>query len=252
MKCQTRLLLALALPLQAHAGFWNDICQAILGRPLTPPYSRSRVESVLRSVQEFWRAEFDARGWAFEDLRLVLFEGQVRTPCGLLETAGGPLYCPANRRLYVDRRFFSAAKAYLGPPTQALLIYAMAHEFGHHLQALRSVSQTAQDYGQPLWSGPDATEVQSRLEYQADCLAGIYLKKMASAGRLEAAALTDIRRRVGRLGDEAQAAIAARHGKRSEPQTAHGTSEGRRAWLDNGISDPRLEACETFDFKVFQ
>src|SRR3954464_15135810 len=50
---------------------------------------------VLGSTEEVWSTVFQRSGATYRAPTLVLFEGQVRSACGMAQAAMGPFYCPS-------------------------------------------------------------------------------------------------------------------------------------------------------------
>jgi predicted metalloprotease len=53
------------------------------------------VRVVLADTEDTWRSEFRKMGKTYQDPKLVLFNGQVRSACGFSRDATGQFYCPA-------------------------------------------------------------------------------------------------------------------------------------------------------------
>src|SRR5262249_36318410 len=110
----------------------------------------------------------------YEQPRLVLFSGAIRSACGGATTASGPFYCPGDHKVYLDLSFFDEMRAHLGGGGDFAYAYVIAHEVGHHVQNLLGVfdqAQRAGGRGQPM-EGANGLSV--RQELQADCLAGVW------------------------------------------------------------------------------
>ena len=61
---------------------------------------------VLADTEDTRRALLPQVGGSYEDPRLVLFTGAVRSACGTTSSAVGPFYCPADHKVYLDLTFF--------------------------------------------------------------------------------------------------------------------------------------------------
>jgi predicted metalloprotease len=64
----------------------------------------------------------------------VLFNGGVRSGCGLADAGMGPFYCPLDRQVYIDLSFYRELKQRFGAPGDFAQAYVIAHEVGHHVQ----------------------------------------------------------------------------------------------------------------------
>ncbi len=101
------------------------------------------VAAVLGSVEDTWRARFAEGDMAaygangpYAAPTLVLFDGIVASGCGTASSATGPFYCPLDRKLYLDTSFFAELEGRLGAGGDFSNAYVIAHEVGHHVQAL--------------------------------------------------------------------------------------------------------------------
>jgi predicted metalloprotease len=61
---------------------------------------------VVADTEDTWKAILPKLGQRYEEPRLVLFTGAVRSGCGLGSSAVGPFYCPMDQQVYLDLSFF--------------------------------------------------------------------------------------------------------------------------------------------------
>jgi predicted metalloprotease len=61
---------------------------------------------VLASTEDVWKEVFSASDQPYEEPRLVLFSGAVRSACGTASAAVGPFYCQLDQQVYLDTSFF--------------------------------------------------------------------------------------------------------------------------------------------------
>ena len=95
---------------------------------------------------------------------LVLYDGQVRSGCGVAQSAMGPFYCPNDEKLYVDLAFFRELQTRFRAPGDFAQAYVIAHEVGHHVQKLTGTMQRSRTArGAPVQPGFGATRVAGRL-----------------------------------------------------------------------------------------
>ena len=102
------------------------------------------VRVVVGSTEDVWTPLFQQAGARYEPPTLVVFRGATPTACGTGQSAMGPFYCPADRKVYLDLDFFDTLKQRLGAPGDFAQAYVIAHEVGHHVQNLLGISEKAQ------------------------------------------------------------------------------------------------------------
>ncbi|MBR7551708.1 neutral zinc metallopeptidase, partial [Mycobacterium tuberculosis] len=56
------------------------------------------VSVVLKDTEEVWGQIFSENNMQYQQPKLVLFNGMVRSGCGNASSATGPFYCPADQR----------------------------------------------------------------------------------------------------------------------------------------------------------
>ncbi|HXE58413.1 MAG TPA: neutral zinc metallopeptidase [Gemmatimonadales bacterium] len=201
------------------------------------------VSFVLDDAQQVWRREFAELGESYRDARLVLFRDRVSSACGIAGSASGPFYCPGDHRVYIDLGFFRELQDRFGAPGDFAQAYVLAHEIGHHVQALLGINARVRELQE---ARPDAAnELSVRLELQADCLAGVWGHSTAQRRLLEE----------GDVGEGLGAAAAVGDNRIQREATGtvhpesftHGTSEQRMRWFRRGLEAGTVEACDTFE-----
>jgi predicted metalloprotease len=203
----------------------------------------------VNSIQSFWdQALPDQANIAYKPVHTVLFSGQTDTGCGGATAAVGPFYCPVDKTVYLDTRFFhdmlqGQLGARGGPFSEA---YVLAHEYGHHIQdELGTMSKVRTQ------QGPMSDSV--RLELQADCYGGMWAKYATSTkdanGQVFIQDLTqdDYARAIDAAHAVGDDRIQQRSSGRVNPdQWTHGSSAARMMWFETGLRDGTLSACDTF------
>ena len=177
---------------------------------------------------------------------VVLFDGQTASACGTASAATGPFYCPADESIYVDVAFFDTLHRDYGASEGSLAqMYVLAHEWGHHISNLTgSLQQVGRE------TGPTSGSV--RLELQADCFAGAWVKDASSVPDADGKSymqpvtqqqIADAMSAAAAVGDDR---IMESAGVEVNPERfTHGTAEQRQRWFQAGYrSGPT--ACDTF------
>ncbi|MDN5763037.1 MAG: neutral zinc metallopeptidase [Microlunatus sp.] len=202
-----------------------------------------RFVAYTNSIQSYWTGTYDG----YREIQVVPFTGQVGTACGTASAAVGPFYCPGDTTVYLDTGFFDQLTGQLGAQGgDAAEAYVFAHEFGHHIQNLTGVMRKVQSQGAGQ-TGPKSGGV--RLELQADCYAGVWLKHAANDPDSPIQEIT--RDDLNRAVDAAAAVGDDRIQQRTQGQVTreswtHGSAAQRQKWLNQGFSSGDPNSCNTF------
>jgi uncharacterized protein len=175
--------------------------------------------------------------------RLTIFHDEVHTACGTQSASVGPFYCPADRGVYLDTRFFDALGQTVGVRLGAFArAYVVAHEVAHHVQVLLGITGRVRAADEQDPAGKNGRSV--RLELQADCLAGIWKHATYQRGQLDQTDFEDALRAAAVVGDDFQQRNAT--GTISPEDWTHGSSAQRQHWLTTGFEQGQPAACDTF------
>lgn len=202
------------------------------------------VRQVLATTEDVWHGQFKAAGAQYAEPTLQIFRGATQTACGQGESAMGPFYCPADRKVYIDLDFYDTLKNRLGAPGDFAQAYVIAHEVGHHVQNLEGTSDKLHQL-QGRVSQEKYNAMSVRLELQADCYAGIWAHDTQQSKQiLESGDLEEALNAASQIGDDTLQ-------KRSQGQVVpesftHGTSEQRVRWFRRGFETGDMAQCDTF------
>lgn len=197
---------------------------------------------VLADTEETWGQIFRERGATYQPPTLVLFSDATQSACGLGQSAMGPFYCPADRKVYLDLTFFQDL-ARMGGAGDFAAAYVIAHEIGHHVQTLTGVSARVSGMRE-RGDERQANALSVRQELQADCYAGVWGHFAARKDLLEPGDADEGMQAAAAIGDDR---LQKQSQGRVVPESfTHGSSEQRVSWLRRGLDSGRLEACDTF------
>ena len=198
------------------------------------------VSVVLKDNEDVWTRLFrDNLNLRYEEPKLVLFSGAVRSACGEATAAVGPFYCPGDKNVYLDFDFFRTMKNELGASGDFAMAYVIAHEVGHHVQNLLGLSMKVQRM-QAQAAQAEANQLSVRLELQADYLAGVWAhhaqktKQILKQGDIGEAINT-----AKRIGDDVLQKKAT--GRIREAAFTHGSAESRAYWFSQGVKSGDIE-----------
>lgn len=202
------------------------------------------VKTVLADTEDIWNEEFARMGRTYEEPKLIIFRGNVRSGCGFAGAQMGPFYCPADRTVYIDLSFFRELHEKFGAPGDFAQAYVIAHEVGHHVQNLLGISSKVQQARQRAGE-VEGNQLSVRLELQADFLAGMWARKgQQKFDFLEPGDLEEALRAANRIGDDTLQRQAQGH---VVPDSfTHGSSEQRMRWFEKGLQSDRFDPNNTF------
>jgi len=201
------------------------------------------VDVIEQSTTDVWTKIFAAEGQRYQrPAAVVIYDQATGTGCGMGQSAMGPFYCPADRKVYLDLAFWQELETRFGAKGEAARAYVIAHEIGHHVQNLTGATRQVEGGSR----GADSSAV--RLELQADCYAGVWVAHApaASGGEvaLDPADIEDGIRAAAAVGDDAIQKQA--QGRVMPDAFTHGTSEQRMRWFRAGVEKGDPAACDTF------
>jgi predicted metalloprotease len=200
-----------------------------------------RIVAVINSVQTYWNRAL--RG--YEPARTRFFDAPMQTGCGVGSPATGPFYCPRDRYVYIDLGFFDQLQSQLGARGGPLAeAYILAHEYGHHVQNLTGVLESADRD-----TGPQGGQV--RVELQADCYAGLWVGNALDTGFIEDLTRQDVADALDAAAAVGDDRIQERTQGRVTPESwTHGSAEQRQSWFVRGIEGTGPQSCDTFRGQV--
>jgi hypothetical protein len=207
---------------------------------------------VLKDNEDIWtklfREKLNAR---YEEPKLVIFSGAVRSACGEATAAVGPFYCPGDKNVYLDFDFFRTMEKDLGARGEFAMAFVIAHEVGHHVQNQLGLSMKIQRM-QSQASQEEANQLSVRLELQADYLAGVWAHHAQQMkGILERGDIGDAINTAQRIGDDVLQKRAT--GRIREAAFTHGSAAAREYWFTQGLKSGDLEGMmKTFELPFSQ
>ncbi|MCP2252323.1 hypothetical protein LY13_001062 [Prauserella aidingensis] len=184
--------------------------------------ARAYYTGVLDCLDRAWRPVLDRMG--VEPQPASVDVADVRTTeCGELPPADRALglYCDADHTIHLP---YSRLATAAGETHEPAFLATLAHEYGHHIQALTGVFAEAGN----AMSDADAaveSEVGRRFELQATCFAGLFLDA-TRANRGAEAAVQDFADWSG--------------------VDSHGGARLQKQWASTGFNGGSVAACDTW------
>ena len=230
----------------------GDIMQNMdTGQSQDVPYEATQEEEelaefasvVLADTEAVWTEIFADQGKEYFEPTLVLFNGSVKSACGVAGSSTGPFYCPGDQKLYIDLDFYQELKTKFKAPGDFAMAYVIAHEVGHHVQnELGVIDQMNEIRGKV--SEEEYNKYNVRLELQADYLAGVWARHVQGKNLLEEGDLEEAMTAASAVGDDRIQMQA--QGYVVPDSFTHGTSEQRKRWFYKGYEAGDLSQWDTF------
>lgn len=206
-------------------------------------------KAVAVSLEDYWSNTLpDQAGVQFTPADINTFSGSTNTGCGGANSQVGPFYCPVDKQIYLDTTFFKdILEGQLGGHGGDFVEpYVLAHEYGHHIQNLLGTMNKVKTQ-----QGPRSDAV--RLELQADCYAGMWVKAatntqddsgVAIFESIDEADITEAMNAASDVGDDS--IQKKTQGQVTEETWTHGSSASRQKWFKIGQAQGSLQACDTW------
>lgn len=198
------------------------------------------VSVVMRDTEDVWGRLFrEQLGARYQEPKLILFTGEVRSACGRATASVGPFYCPGDSNVYLDFEFFRVLKNKLGAPGDFAMAYVVAHEIGHHVQNQLGLSAKVQSM-QNKTNQVESNQLSVRTELQADYLAGVWAHHAQSSKKiLQVGDLEEAINAASRIGDDVLQKEAT--GRVRPDGFTHGTAAQRQRWFSLGLKTGDVE-----------
>ncbi len=196
---------------------------------------QSHLDASMECLVRVWEPPVTDAGLIIVRPSVTIYGAKTTTRCG---TSGvNAFYCAADQQVYYSDQLDDELPI-IGQDRWAADV-VIAHEFGHALQARTGILISAKALGQD--SGDEQTDLEysRRLETQADCFSGMYLRSVSSSLGIEQSDLEGIENTYRAVGDDEVTGDGGIVGN-------HGLARSRVFWGDTGLGTGDVGACNTF------
>jgi uncharacterized protein len=200
------------------------------------------VTFVLNDTQNTWSQILPQQGVPYRHAKLVLYRDAYGSACGMALSATGPFYCPEDEKVYIDLGFYDELKQRFGAPGEFAEAYVLAHEIGHHVQKLLGIEAKVRQAQQQ--NPQAANQLSVDLELQADCFAGVWGHSTQQRNLLDTGDIDSGMKAAAAVGDDRLQRMS--RGTVNPETFTHGSSAQRAQWLQRGLQDGTIAACNTF------
>ncbi len=202
------------------------------------------VSKVLRANEDVWSKVLPQQAnVSYAKPRLVLFSNVTNSACGQADSATGPFYCPADKKVYLDTSFFDEMSRRFGGGGKFAEAYVISHEIGHHVENLLGILPKVSAQQRRV-DQRTANALSVRVELMADCLAGIWAYESKAQLNIDETDIKQAMNTASAIGDDR---LQQQSRGRVVPDSfTHGSSEQRMRWFTTGWTTGSINQCNTF------
>lgn len=188
---------------------------------------RAYYQAAIGCLDQAWQPVLEKVNEPFSSPRLEIEAG--RSLCGEAPSAeeATAYYCSGGKVIFMptDRLLDQAGLS------QAAHLAVLAHEYGHHVQALSGILTAAYEQGEKFdKDSPEKLELTRRAELQANCFSGMFIASVNGRGSVSAKL----------------AKAAADSFRDTVADKTHGTVKHQVRWGKDGFDNNRTSACNTW------
>jgi uncharacterized protein len=192
-------------------------------------------EGLMECLVRVWEPPITNAGFIIVRPTVTIYGAELTTKCGKSEV--NAFYCTADQQVYYSNQLPQVLQTVRSNKWTADIV--MAHEFGHALQARTGILVSAHALGQD--SGEKSTELlfMRRLETQADCFSGMFVRAVSQSMGVQQQDLEGIYGIYEAIGDDKLSGDSDIIGN-------HGLARSRKYWGTTGLSNSEVDRCNTF------
>ncbi|HET9873570.1 MAG TPA: neutral zinc metallopeptidase [Propionibacteriaceae bacterium] len=196
---------------------------------------RSHFEALMECLVRVWQPPVDAAGFQVVRPTVTIYGARVTTKCGDAEV--NAFYCAGDQQVYFSNQLADYVPIVRRDRWAADVV--MAHEFGHAVQARTAILISSHALGQQSGDQQVELELSRRLEVQADCLSGMFMRSVSQSLGIEEADLEGIRNTYEAVGDDVVS---------GKPNVVgnHGLARSREYWGNVGLGTDAVGRCNSF------
>jgi predicted metalloprotease len=197
---------------------------------------KSHFEGLMECLVRVWEPPVGNAGYIIVRPTVTIYGEELTTKCG--KSGINAFYCSADQQVYYSDLLPQALpRKVRGDKWTADIV--MAHEFGHALQARTGILISAHALGQE--SDDKNTELQysRRLETQADCFSGMFIRAVSLSMGMQQQDEPGIVAIYAAIGDDELSGKPDINGN-------HGLAKTRQRWGSTGLGTGSVSKCNTF------
>jgi predicted metalloprotease len=196
---------------------------------------KAHFEGLMECLVRVWEPPVTNAGFIIVRPTVTIYGEELTTKCG--KSGVNAFFCTADQQVYYSNLLPEALPTVRQNKWTADIV--MAHEFGHALQGRTGILISAHALGQN--SGDEGISLQyaRRLETQADCFSGMFLRAVSQSIGVQQQDEDGILQIYAAIGDDSLA---------GKPNVVgnHGLARSRKYWGKTGLATSAVGDCNTF------
>lgn len=208
-------------------------------------FNHSQLKSLIlktgRCMDKAWGPILERQGIQFSPPSYAIAAGRGRGACGDYPSAGSmvPYYCPTNNTIYASTSAMARGNGNARGYGQIIswhggIISMMAHEYGHHIQNITGLMNSWWSSTQNSSSQSGKLALSRKLELQATCFGGMWMRSVASSYPVPASLRSRLFWFYAQVGDYP-----------GWPRD-HGTPANNNRWFRQGWERDKTYQCNTW------
>jgi uncharacterized protein len=190
---------------------------------------------LMECLVRVWQPPLTAADFIVVRPTVTVYGREVNTKCG--KSGVNAFYCSADQQIYFSNLLPRSVPIVARDKWAADVV--MAHEFGHAIQGRTGMLVSAHALAQNTDSKAQSNQMLRRLETQADCFSGQFMRAVARSLGIEGSDIAGIQETWRAVGDDTLTG-------QPNVDSNHGLARSRQYWGDSGFSNSDISACNTF------
>lgn len=209
--------------------------QPINVRSASDEQLEAHFDGLMECLVRVWQPPVEQAQFTIVRPSVTIYGSEITTKCGTSEV--NAFYCSADQQIYYSNQLADYVSIVARDKWAADVV--MAHEFGHALQGRTGILISSAALGQ--LSGQKTTELDfsRRLETQADCFSGMFLRAVSRSLGIQQADVDGILATYRAVGDDKLSGDPGVVGN-------HGTAASREFWGSTGLGTSDVGDCNTY------
>jgi predicted metalloprotease len=194
---------------------------------------------LMECLVRVWQPPVESAQWQLVRPTVTIYGQEITTRCG--KSSVNAFYCGADQQIYYSNLLDESVPVVAREKWAADVV--MAHEFAHALQARTAILISSSALGQQAEDEGTELAFSRRLETQADCFSGMFLRSVKDALDIQDSDVQGILDVYNAVGDDTLSGDRNIVGN-------HGLGRSREYWGQTGLDTAEVGSCNTYTAKA--